>query len=143
MAFGASTGVAGAIHIVAAVIVDRRGRVLLVRKRGTAAFMQPGGKPAPGETALAALDRELVEELGCGIGSAMRLGHAAAPAAHEPGRIVEAELYRVELAGEPVAQAEIEELRWVDPAAPGGLCLAQLSRDAVLPRVRDEFARTA
>ena len=38
------------IRIVAAVIVDEAGRLLLVRKRGTQAFMQPGGKIAPGET---------------------------------------------------------------------------------------------
>ena len=49
---------------VAAVIVDRRGRVLLVRKRGSATFIQPGGKREPGETALQTLARELREELG-------------------------------------------------------------------------------
>jgi 8-oxo-dGTP diphosphatase len=32
------------IEIVAALIRDGAGRVLLVRKRGTMAFMQPGGK---------------------------------------------------------------------------------------------------
>ena len=32
------------ISIVAALIRDPAGRVLLVRKRGTVAFMQPGGK---------------------------------------------------------------------------------------------------
>ena len=32
------------ISVVAALIRDEQGRVLLVRKRGTAAFMQPGGK---------------------------------------------------------------------------------------------------
>ena len=36
------------ISVVAALIRDGDGRVLLVRKRGTAAFMQPGGKlPLP------------------------------------------------------------------------------------------------
>ena len=38
------------IRIVAAVVADERGRLLLVRKRGTTAFMQPGGKPEAGET---------------------------------------------------------------------------------------------
>jgi 8-oxo-dGTP diphosphatase len=32
------------IELVAGLIRDEAGRVLLVRKRGTAAFMQPGGK---------------------------------------------------------------------------------------------------
>ena len=34
------------IRIVAAVVLDDRHRVLVVRKRGTTAFMQPGGKIA-------------------------------------------------------------------------------------------------
>jgi 8-oxo-dGTP pyrophosphatase MutT (NUDIX family) len=55
------------IRIAAAVIRDRHDRILLVRKRGTTAFMQPGGKIHPNEDALGALARELHEELGCSI----------------------------------------------------------------------------
>jgi 8-oxo-dGTP diphosphatase len=57
----------GTIEIVAALICDQAGRVLLVRKRGTAAFMQPGGKRDPGEDDIAALSREIAEELGCDL----------------------------------------------------------------------------
>ncbi len=39
------------------------GRLLLVRKRNTLAFMLPGGKAEPGEDPIAALTRELNEEL--------------------------------------------------------------------------------
>jgi 8-oxo-dGTP diphosphatase len=42
------------ISVVAALIRDEAGRVLLVRKRGTKAFMQPGGKRDSGESDLAA-----------------------------------------------------------------------------------------
>ena len=49
------------VQIVAAVILDVAGRVLLVRKEGTDAFMQPGGKREAGETDLIALARELHE----------------------------------------------------------------------------------
>ncbi|WP_408734888.1 NUDIX domain-containing protein [Asaia platycodi] len=38
------------IHIAAALLHDGAGRLLLVRKHGTVAFMQPGGKIEPGET---------------------------------------------------------------------------------------------
>lgn len=47
------------IHIAAAVLMDDNERLLLVRKRGTEYFMQPGGKIEPGEEALSALVREL------------------------------------------------------------------------------------
>jgi 8-oxo-dGTP diphosphatase len=51
----------GTIKIVAALIRDHDGRVLLVRKRGTKAFMQPGGNPAsPPDIHLAPLTRDHV-----------------------------------------------------------------------------------
>jgi len=40
------------IRTVAAVIVDARGRVLLVRTRGSDTFIQPGGQREPGQDAL-------------------------------------------------------------------------------------------
>lgn len=51
------------IHIAAAVMMDDKGRLLLVRKKGTAYFMQPGGKIEPEEDPHSALIRELREEL--------------------------------------------------------------------------------
>ena len=67
------------INVVAALIRDEGGRVLLVRKRGTAAFMQPGGKRDAGESDVAALSREIVEELGCRV-----VENSAQPAAAVP-----------------------------------------------------------
>ena len=102
------------IRIVAAVIRDGAGRTLLVRKRGAEVFQQPGGKRDPDDADdLATLARELREELGCALrpGSARFLCHASAPAANERGHVVEAEVYEVDVDGEPRAQAEIAELR--------------------------------
>jgi 8-oxo-dGTP pyrophosphatase MutT (NUDIX family) len=123
------------IRIVAALIFDGEGRVLLVRKRGTCAFMQPGGKFRESEAHLEALDRELEEELCCSVesGSAVFLGTFTAPAANEPDCFVEAALYRVRLFGTAQNAAEIEEILWLDPREPHAVELAPLTRDSVLP----------
>ena len=127
------------IRIVAAVVLDERDRLLVVRKRGTTAFMQPGGKIEPGEQPIEALAREVREELGVGFApsEAEELGRHSAPAANEPGHSVDAWLYLVSLDGEPRPQAEIDEMTWIDPHAPGDVELAPLTRDAVFALVRD------
>ena len=128
------------IRIAAAVIVDVGGRTLLVRKRGTEAFMQAGGKLGAGEAAEDALRRELLEELGCDLAGAPRpLGRFSAPAANEAGRIVEAELFAVDLLGDIQSGAEIEEAIWHDPHDLQSVLLAPLTRDHVLPLVRDKW----
>lgn len=123
------------IEIVAALIRDPEGRVLLVRKRGTAAFMQPGGKRDPGEDDAAALIREIDEELGCRAMSETlhRLGEFFAIAANEESRQVRAVVYSVAVAGCAAPRGEIDEIAWVDPARPDGLHLAPLTREHVLP----------
>jgi 8-oxo-dGTP diphosphatase len=123
------------ISVVAALIRDKQGRVLLVRKRGTSAFMQPGGKRDASESDVAALSREIVEELGCCVDqeSARCLGVFECAAANEPGHQVRAAVYVVDIAGDVQPQAEIEQVVWVDPRALPDLPLAPLTRDHVLP----------
>jgi 8-oxo-dGTP diphosphatase len=123
------------ISVVAALIRDEKGHVLLVRKRGTAAFMQPGGKRDPGESDIAALSRELAEELGCRVAerSARPLGVFECPAANEPDHQVRAAVYAVDVEGPVIARAEIDQVVWVDPRALPDLPLAPLTRDHVLP----------
>ncbi|MDO9342114.1 NUDIX hydrolase [Pseudomonas pergaminensis] len=126
------------IRIAAALLIGGDGQTLLVRKRGTQAFMQPGGKIDAGEQPADALARELHEELNLRIepGAAVYLGKFSAPAVNEPGFTVEAELFQVQI-DEPVSPAaEIEEVRWIDPAGDGGLVLAPLTRDLILPFYR-------
>ncbi|MGY4819059.1 NUDIX hydrolase [Pseudomonas chlororaphis subsp. piscium] len=127
------------IRIAAALLIGPDGRTLLVRKRGTQAFMQPGGKIEPSELPAQALARELEEELGLRIdpAGARYLGCFSAPAANEPGFVVEAELFRLDLdTNEVQPAAEIEEVCWIDPQVADELTLAPLTRDLILPFYR-------
>ena len=126
------------ISVVAALIRNDEGRVLLVRKRGTSAFMQPGGKRDVGEGDIAALAREITEELGCRVmqNSAQALGVFDCAAANEPGFQMRAAVYAVDVEGSIQPNAEIDQVVWVDPQALPDLHFAPLTRDHVLPLAR-------
>ena len=78
------------MHVVAAVLRDRRGRILLARRTAgrdlAGAWEFPGGKVEPGESPEAALARELDEELGIRIGASKPL--ISVPQAYAHKRIV-------------------------------------------------------
>jgi 8-oxo-dGTP diphosphatase len=127
------------ISVVAALIRDNDGRVLLVRKRGTATFMQPGGKRDAGESDVAALSHEIVEELGCNVIEkyAKALGVFDCVAANEPGYQVRAGVYAVDVEGTIKPQAEIDEMIWADPQVLPEIHYTPLTRDHVLPLARN------
>lgn len=123
------------IHVSAAVITDARGRALVVRKRGTQRFMQPGGKPEPGESAAQTLTRELHEELGLRVEeSALRpLGVFVSAAANEPShRVIATAFATTAEPAEVRAQAELAELRWITRADVDTLPMAPLSVEHLL-----------
>ncbi|MGY3175191.1 8-oxo-dGTP diphosphatase [Pseudomonas sp. TE12234] len=133
------------IHIAAALLIGPDGRTLLVRKRGTEAFMQPGGKIEADEQPIHALARELDEELGLIIdpANATFLGQFSAPAANEPGFVVQAEIFLLTIDAEVSPAAEIEEVIWIDPATDGNVTLAPLTRDLILPFYRASLTAIA
>jgi 8-oxo-dGTP diphosphatase len=124
------------IRIAAALIIRSDGQTLLVRKRGTTAFMQPGGKLEPGESPSSALLRELIEEIGLHVSpeDLNRLGHFEAPAANEAGFTVSADVFVIDIGDTHIASSsEIEELRWINPEKPGDILMAQLTEHHILP----------
>jgi 8-oxo-dGTP diphosphatase len=123
------------IYIAAALLIGFDGKTLLVRKRNTSAFMQPGGKIESGEQAVSALARELDEELGIQIDTAQAhfLGMFSDTAANEPGFHVHCELFRVDISVPVHASAEIEEAVWVDRQSYMQMHLAPLTQNHVMP----------
>ena len=130
------------IVVSAVTLRDDAGRVLTVRKRGTSMFMQPGGKPEPGETPAQTAIREVAEELGLRLRAAdlVETGLFRTAAANEPGYVLEAHVFEHPLdgLGEPTVAAEIEQLRWLDVAAPCPPDVAPLLREHILPLLRAE-----
>lgn len=127
------------LRIAAAIAVDEAGRLLLVRKRGTDAFMQPGGKLEPGEDGAVCLIRELHEELGLELTARALswVGRFRAPAANEPGFAVDCDMFRIPAPERIEVRAELAEAQWVDPPRLHALAaagrLAPLTRDCVVP----------
>lgn len=123
------------LDIAAACLIDPDNRLLLVRKRNTQAFMLPGGKREPGESAHEALRRELLEELELSLPTEALspLGSFRAAAANEPDTWVEAQVFVARLEQPVAPAAELEELAWLAPGQPLPDSLAPLLREQVLP----------
>jgi len=136
------------LRIAAAIILDADGRMLVVRKQGTTAFMQPGGKLEPGESAADCLVRELEEELELvvGVDELEPVGRFEAAAANEAGWTVDCEVFRLPGLDTSLrdystsARAELAEGRWCSRAELDALAaegrLAPLTRDNL-----DAFSR--
>ena len=126
------------LKIATACLLDEAGRVLIVRKRGTHAFMLPGGKIEGEETPRQALERELHEELDLLLEPSKleSLGHFQSRAANEPDHWVEADVFIARLEASVKAQAEIDALDWLEIDAARQGHLAPLLREQVLPALR-------
>jgi 8-oxo-dGTP diphosphatase len=118
-----------AVHVVAAVLRDAAGRVLIAQRppgKHMAGYWEfPGGKILAGESGEQALTRELAEELGV----ALRRCHPLLQLRHDyPDRVVQLDVFVVdEYGGEP-SGLEAQALKWV--------AVAELAEQALLPADR-------
>ncbi len=121
-----------AVRVVAAVLRDADGRVLIAQRpagKHMAGYWEfPGGKIAPGESSEQALKRELAEELGV----ALRRCHPLLQLRHDyADRVVELEVFAVDdYTGQP-AGLETQALKWVAAADLGGQALLPADRPIV------------
>jgi len=102
-----------AVHVVAGVLSDARGRILLARRTAgrdlAGAWEFPGGKVEAGESPLAALDREWQEELGVRVLAASPL--VSVPQAY-PGKRIVLDVYRITSAQGTPRGRERQALAW-------------------------------
>jgi 8-oxo-dGTP diphosphatase len=117
------------------VAVTDRGRLLLVRKKGTSSYILPGGKPEGGEDDLQTLVREIQEELGCGVDprSVTFLGSFSDTAADILDTTVIIRLYAAKLVGDPSPRSEIETVKWYCPNVDSSRSLAPSLRNQIVP----------
>jgi len=102
------------VHVVAAAVIDAKGRVLIAQRPGgkhlAGGWEFPGGKLEPGEERLAGLARELHEELGVTLAAAprplIRVRHAY------PSREVLLDIWVVKRYGGEPRGLDGQALRW-------------------------------
>jgi 8-oxo-dGTP pyrophosphatase MutT (NUDIX family) len=100
-------------------LLIRDRRLLMVRSKGNQLFYLPGGKREPGESDVAALTREINEELSLNLRpetfTFVRAITAVADG-FDDGRQVNMVCYSAEHDGDLVPAAEIDELTWTTTA---------------------------
>jgi 8-oxo-dGTP diphosphatase len=128
----ARAAAANPIHVVAGVLADATGRVLLAQRpagRDCAGLWEfPGGKLEPGEDAHAALARELREELGIAIAASVPL--IRVPWCYPQRRIV-LEVRRVAAWRGTPQPHDAQALTWAEPAAIDSMTMPPADRPAL------------
>ena len=111
-------------------VIVRRGCVLLVHRPRYDDWTLPKGKLDLGESWQEGARREVEEETGlrCDPGEEVGRSHYL----DQRGRTKEVRYYRMESNGEPVAQNEVDEVRWV--ALPDAPALLSYDRDVEILR---------
>jgi 8-oxo-dGTP pyrophosphatase MutT (NUDIX family) len=126
------------IHKAAGILIRDR-RLLVERSKGKDFFIAPGGSIEEGETSKQALVRELMEEFQITVNEAdlSVFGTFRAAAAGQEGKVVKMEVFTVSSwRGEPTADNEVEEVRWVGSQPENGIKLGSIFEREVMPRLK-------
>jgi len=126
------------IHKAAGILIRDR-KLLVERSKDKDHFIAPGGSIELGETSRQALVRELMEEFRITVdeGSLSAFGTFKAPAAGQEDKIVEMDVFTVSnWDGEPTADHEVEEIRWVTSTPEEGVKLGSIFQHQVIPRLK-------
>ena len=132
------------IHVAAAVIHDRAGRILIAKrpldKHQGGLWEFPGGKVEAGETVEAALARELAEELGIAVTAAQPLIQVR----HDyPDKQVLLDVWQVTAFDGKPHGVEGQPLAWVEPAQLSGYSFPAANRPIVAAaRLPDRYLIT-
>ena len=118
-----------------AIAAIKDNKLLVVRPHNSSSLLMPGGKPEEGESAVAALKREIMEELSCSIDepSIVFLGVFEDAAAGGNNSRVRMELYSGKLEGTPKPSSEIEQLIWISAAGINHPQLSPIIKNKILP----------
>jgi 8-oxo-dGTP diphosphatase len=128
----------GDIYKAAGVLVKDR-KTVLERSMGKPAFVSPGGRIEPGETAEQALVRELKEEMDIGVNKAdlEPFGTYTAVAANHPGQQVHMQVFLVKKwQGEMQPANEVEELRWFTSDLPKDIEIGSIFVHEIMPELK-------
>jgi 8-oxo-dGTP diphosphatase len=110
---------------VGAVIIDERGRLLLIKRGhepGAGLWSLPGGRVEPGETDAAALVREMREETGLVVEAGRLLGGVRRQAGD--GDVLDIRDYAATIVGGTLTPGDdAADARWVDAADFGRLAV--------------------
>lgn len=108
------------VRVVAGLVFDAQGRVLIAQRPASKALAGrwefPGGKIEADEAPLAALTRELHEEIGIDVAGATRVMHYAAI---YPVRTIWLDVWHVTAWGGQPQGREHQALAWVEPGRLG------------------------
>lgn len=112
----------------------RERKLLVVHKKGFEEYLALGGKRQPGETDLACLSREVMEEIGCSLVDPQYFGTFAG-LAFDGVKTIRMSCYLIGIDGEPVLNPAdaINGYRWIgrDYAREGVRVLSMLGEHAI------------